>query len=44
MFELKETENIEFKRESNESLKKELVVFANTYGNEGNRRPLCILV
>ncbi|MCG8541174.1 MAG: putative DNA binding domain-containing protein [Clostridia bacterium] len=34
MFELKETENIEFKRELNESLKKELVAFANTHGGE----------
>lgn len=34
MFNLKETENIEFKRELNESLKKELIAFANTYGGE----------
>lgn len=34
VFELKETENIEFKRELNESLKKELVTFANTHGGE----------
>lgn len=34
MFNLKETEKIEFKRELNESLKKELVAFANTYGGE----------
>jgi len=34
MFDLKETENIEFKRELNESLKKELVAFANSYGGE----------
>ncbi|AJA46562.1 transcriptional regulator [Clostridium pasteurianum DSM 525 = ATCC 6013] len=34
MFELKETENVEFKRELNESIKKELIAFANTYGGE----------
>lgn len=34
VFELKETESIEFKRELNESLKKELVAFANTHGGE----------
>jgi ATP-dependent DNA helicase RecG len=34
MFELKETESIEFKRELNESIKKELIAFANTYGGE----------
>ena len=34
MLGLKETENIEFKRELNESLKKELIAFANTYGGE----------
>ena len=34
MFELEETESIEFKRELNESLKKELVAFANTHGGE----------
>ncbi len=34
MFELKETESIELKRELNESIKKELIAFANTYGGE----------
>ena len=34
MFELKETQSIEFKRELNESIKKELIAFANTYGGE----------
>lgn len=34
MFELKETESVEFKRELNESIKKELIAFANTYGGE----------
>lgn len=34
MFDLKETESIEFKRELNESIKKELIAFANTYGGE----------
>lgn len=34
MLKLKETENIELKRELNESIKKELIAFANTYGGE----------
>lgn len=34
MFELKETEKVEFKRELNESIKKELIAFANTNGGE----------
>lgn len=34
MFEIKETENIELKRELNESIKKELIALANTYGGE----------
>lgn len=32
MVKIKETENIELKRELNESIKKELIAFANTYG------------
>lgn len=34
MYEFKETEKIELKRELNESIKKELIAFANTYGGE----------
>lgn len=34
MFEIKETETIELKRELNESIKKELIALVNTYGGE----------